>query len=136
MVRSKFAIATHIMTFLAHRPNEWTSSSHIARSVNINPVLVRNELALLKTAGWIESKEGRNGGVRLLIPASEIRLSDIFTLVKGEDNVLGFSKNEGNPNCPIGSNMRKNLSKLYFEMDDIIEATLSKLTLEEFASRF
>lgn len=136
MVKSKFAIATHIMTFLAAYPDEWITSSHLARSLNINPALVRKEIIILKANNLIQSKEGKNGGVKLFKPASKIKLSDIFSIVKGKDHILGFSKNEGNPNCPIGSNIKENLGKIYIQMDDIIEQTLAKMTLEEFKNQF
>ncbi|WP_405207147.1 Rrf2 family transcriptional regulator [Aquimarina sp. LLG6339-5] len=136
MVKSKFAIATHIMTFLAAYTDEWISSNHLASSLNINPVLVRKELIILKENNLIQSKEGKNGGVKLFKPASKIKLSDIFSIAKGDDHILSFSKNEGNPNCPIGSNIKKNLGKIYIQMDDIIEQTLSKMTLEEFKNQF
>ena len=136
MVRSKFAIITHITTFLAKYNDEWISSSHLARSININPVLVRKELALLKSRNLIESKEGKNGGVRLSKKASKITLSDIFELVKGDDYIFGYSKNKGNPDCPIGSQMNKNLSKLYEELDELVNDKLTKITLEEFKNQF
>jgi len=124
------------MTFLAKYPDEWITSSHLASSVNINPVLIRKELITLKSNKLIESREGKNGGVRLSRPATRISLSEIFKAVRGESHVLEFSKNEGNPNCPIGSNIKKNLDKLYNEMDSVIEESLSKTTLEEFKDRF
>lgn len=136
MIKSKFAIATHIMTFLATYTDEWISSTHLARSLNINPVLVRKELILLKENNLVQSKEGKNGGVKLAKSASKIKLSDIFNIAKGNEHVLSFSKNEGNPNCPIGSNIKKNLGKIYKQMDTIIEQTLSKMTLEEFKNQF
>lgn len=124
------------MTFLAKYSDEWISSAHLARSLNINPVLVRKELIDLKAAGFIESKEGKNGGVRLAKPADQIRLSEIFSAIKGKDHILKFSKNKGNPNCPIGSQIKNKLEDLYQEMDQLILQSLSKMTLEEFKDRF
>lgn len=111
-------------------------SSVIAGSLNINPVLVRNEISELKKMGFVESKEGKNGGLKLKIPANKIFLSDIFNLVKGDDNVLGFSKNDPNPNCPIGKNINNYLSNLYTKIDSNIESTLKDISLEEFKNQF
>lgn len=124
------------MTFLAKYDEDWISSSHLARSININPVLVRKELVLLKAKNLIESKEGKNGGVRLGKAASKIKLSDIFDLVKGDDYVFGYAKNEANPDCEIGSQMNKNLTALYKELDDLLISKLSEITLEEFKNQF
>ena len=65
MIKSRFAIVTHIMTLLASAPDEFMTSNTMAGSLNVNPVLVRKELAGLKKLGLIESKEGKNGGVNL-----------------------------------------------------------------------
>lgn len=136
MVKSEFSIATHIMTFLARYNEDWITSNHLAKSININPVLVRKEIITLKSAALIISKEGKNGGFKLAKQASKIKLSEIFTAVKGKDHVLEFSKNKGNPDCPIGSQMKAKLDALYQEMDNIIEQSLSNTTLEEFKDQF
>jgi Rrf2 family protein len=124
------------MTLLADEPNEFLSSTHIAWSLNINPVLVRKELAELNKQNLIESKEGKGGGVRLSKSAEKIKLSEIFCLAKGNDTILGLSKNEPNPRCHIGKNINKNLTKLYAELDATVESALENITLEEFKNQF
>lgn len=136
MIKSKFAITLHIMTLLAESKEEWYSSSYIAGSLNVNPVLVRNELAALKNKNFIESKEGKNGGVRLAISPSSIKLSDIFLLAKGEDHVLGYCKNTPNPLCQVGKKINENLEELFLDVDRSIELELMKTTLEDFRKRF
>lgn len=130
------SISLHILTILAFKSDSWLSSSTIAGSLNINPVLVRREIAVLKSGNLIESKEGKNGGVRLLKDPSQIYLSDIFQLVKGANNVLSFAKNVPNPACPIGSQMNGKLELLFNQIDDSIYLELKKQTLEEFKNRF
>lgn len=78
MRKSKFAIVIHILTLLGTFRDEWLSSKIIASSLNVNPVLVRNEIALLLKHQLIESKEGKNGGVKLLKPPKDILLSEIL----------------------------------------------------------
>lgn len=136
MIKSKFAIATHIMTLLANEPDDYLSSSYISGSLNINPVLVRKELSELKKMNLIQSKEGKGGGVKLLKSAINIKLSEIFSAAKGNEFILGFSKNEPNPKCPIGKNINKNLTKLYSEIDSKIESILENITLEDFKNQF
>ncbi len=125
------------MTLLASAPSDvYLSSSFIAGSLNINPVLVRKELSELNRLNLIESKEGKHGGVRLSKSADKIKLSEIFNLVKGDDHILGYSKNEPNPKCPIGKNINKNLAKLYSEIDSQVETVLENITLEAFKNQF
>lgn len=136
MIKSRFAIVTHIMTLLASAPDEFMTSNTMAGSLNVNPVLVRKELAGLKKLGLIESKEGKNGGVKLAKAVANIRLSELFLLAKGEGSILGYSKNEPNPQCPIGRQINDNLSKLYEELDANVAASLDKITLENFKNQF
>ncbi|NQZ45058.1 MAG: Rrf2 family transcriptional regulator [Flavobacteriaceae bacterium] len=124
------------MTFLATYTDEWITSSHLAKSININAAIVRKELSALRESNLIESKEGKYGGVKLQRASSEITLGDIFKSVKGEAHILGFSKNDGNPNCQVGRSMKDNLGVIYDEMDAMIESSLSRTTLEEFKNRF
>lgn len=124
------------MTLLAAVEGEYLSSTDIAGSLNINPVLVRKELSELKKHNFIESKEGKHGGIRLLKPAKAIKLSDIFNLVKGNSHTLGLAKNDPNPDCPIGKKINDNLNKLYDKIDSRIEQSLKETTLEEFKNQF
>jgi Rrf2 family protein len=124
------------MTLLANEPDDYMSSNYISGSLNINPVLVRKELSKLNKMNLIQSKEGKGGGVKLSKSAKNIKLSKIFNTVKGDDFILGFSKNEPNPKCPIGKKININLSKLYSELDSRIEETLENITLEDFKNQF
>lgn len=124
------------MTILAMYKDDWHTSSKIAGSLNINPVLVRKEISNLKKGHLIESKEGKNGGIRLLKNANDIYLSDIFELAKGEDNVLSLSSNPPNPDCRVGKQINKNLKTVLKKIDNSINEELKKQTLENFKNQF
>ncbi len=116
--------------------NEWLSSTLIASSLNMNAVLVRKEIATLKEGGYVESKEGKNGGLRLLKAANTILLSDIFNLIKGSDTVLSLSKNTPNPNCRVGKQINEKLVSVMDTIDQAISKELQKQNLEEFKNQF
>lgn len=136
MIKTKFSIALHIMTLVSIYKEDWLTSTTIASSLNINPVLVRKELATLKEGGLIESKEGKNGGIRILKDANDIYLSDIFNLIKGSDTVLSLLKNEPNPNCKVGKQINTKLKSVMATIDNAISSELRKETLEEFKNKF
>ena len=136
VVKSKFSISLHIMTLLAYYPKEWHSSSAIAKSLNINPVLVRNELKALKEGGLIESKEGKNGGIKLGKAAANISLADIFEAIKGDSHVLNLSSNIPNANCKIGHQINDKLLSIFDNVDTAITNLLKKQTLETFKNQF
>ncbi|MBL7878738.1 MAG: Rrf2 family transcriptional regulator, partial [Chryseobacterium gambrini] len=65
MNNTRFATAIHIMTLLTESPQDWLTSEWIAGSININPVIVRKELGVLREAGLITSRQGKEGGSQL-----------------------------------------------------------------------
>lgn len=135
MISGKFAITTHILTLLSKFPDEYLSSEFIAGSMNLHPVLVRKEIANLKKNNIVESKEGKNGGTKLLKPASNISLEDIFKMTF-ETVTLGYSKNTPNPNCPVGKKINENLENLYDDINDKISLQLKGISLEDFSNKF
>ena len=135
MISGKFAITLHILTLLSKFPDEYLSSDFIAGSMNLHPVLVRKEISNLKKNHIVESKEGKNGGTKLLKRASEINLDHIFKMTF-ETVSLGYSKNDPNPDCPIGKQINRNLDELYADINQKISLQLSGISLTEFSDKF
>ncbi|RUT69048.1 Rrf2 family transcriptional regulator [Flavobacterium cupreum] len=135
MISGKFAITIHILTLLTKFPNDFLSSEFIAGSMNLNPVLVRKEIANLKAHHIVESKEGKNGGTKLSKKASAITLKEIFELTFDNIN-LGYAKNQPNPDCPVGKKVNQNLAELYADINEKVGLQLKKITLEDFSSQF
>ncbi|TEB40809.1 transcriptional regulator, partial [Flavobacterium circumlabens] len=105
------------LTLLTKFPNDFLSSEFIAGSMNLNPVLVRKEIANLKAHHIVESKEGKNGGTKLSKKASAITLKEIFELTFDNIN-LGYAKNQPNPDCPVGKKVNQNLAELYADINE------------------
>ena len=135
MISGKFAITLHILTLLSKFPDEYLSSEFLAGSMNLHPVLVRKEIANLKKNNIVESREGKNGGTKLLIPAKDITLDTIFKLTF-EKVSLGFSKKDPNPNCPVGKQINQNLQSLYDDINDKISIQLHGISLLDFEKNF
>lgn len=135
MIKSRLSISIHILTLVSVNDLEWYSSDYIAGSLNMNPVLVRNEIANLKKSGLLESKEGKGGGVKLAKPADKITLAEIFNAVKG-DHLFGFAKNEPNEKCPVGREIKERLDNLYCELDNGVVEILKKKRLSTFIESF
>lgn len=135
MISGKFAITIHILTLLTKFPNDYLSSEFIAGSINLNPVLVRKEIANLKAHRIVESKEGKNGGTKLSKTASNITLKEIFEITF-ENIGLGYAKNQPNPDCPVGKKINQNLDALYAEMNQKVCEQLKGISLEDFSTQF
>ena len=135
MISGKFAITIHILTLLSKFTDEFLSSEFISSSINMHPVLVRKEIANLKKNNIVESKEGKNGGIKLAVASKNISLDAIFKMTF-ETISLGFSKNEPNPSCTVGKQIHKNLENLYEDLNNKISLQLMDISLEDFASKF
>ncbi len=64
MNNARFQISVHILTLLAKAEGEALSSELIAGSININPVLVRKEISVLRKAGRREKRRLFSGQKR------------------------------------------------------------------------
>lgn len=135
MNNTRFATAIHIMTLLAESPQEWLTSEWMAGSININPVIVRKELSVLKEAELIISRQGKEGGSRIAKNANIIKISDIYLAVKNTE-VLGKKNNNPNPACSVGKEINEHLQTLFSETDQLVLTFLGNKTLQEFLDHF
>jgi len=130
----RFATAVHILVLLDKNQGELITSDFIAGSINVNPVVVRREIKLLREAGLIEAKKGKIGGCALGVDASKILLGNLYKIVNKE-NMLG-RKNQPNPNCSVGRQINGKLDELFDQTDTTLIATLNKQTLKDFSNQF
>lgn len=135
MNNSRFAISLHILTLLEKAKEEVLSSDYIAGSININPVLVRKELINLRNHGFVNSKEGKNGGSSLAKSADKITLDEVYNAVK-QNHLLGVSKNTPNPHCPVGKQINRHLDALYESTEKVLLKELSGKSLADFSKQF
>lgn len=135
MNNTRFATAIHIMTLLAKEPSEWLTSEWIAGSINVNPVIVRKELINLKKTGLVESRQGKEGGVRISGKPEEISISDIYNSVKNTE-VLGKKNQFPNPLCSVGKDINYNLDVLFSETNDLFNDFLKNKRLSDFVKKF
>jgi Rrf2 family protein len=135
MNNTRFATAIHIMTLLTESPQDWLTSEWIAGSININPVIVRKELGVLREAGLITSRQGKEGGSQLAKSADSIRISEIYLAVKNTE-VLGKKNNNPNPVCPVGKEINNHLKNLFSETDQLVLDFLENKSLKQFSEQF
>ncbi|WP_316850869.1 Rrf2 family transcriptional regulator [Pedobacter agri] len=135
MNSSRFSISLHILTLLDDAKGMLVSSEYLAGSININPVLVRKEIMNLRKHGFVDSKEGKGGGSFLAKNAQDINLGEVYKAVNN-NNILGQSKNQPNPKCPIGKQINQHLNTLYSDAEKALIENLSNQTLADFTLRF
>ena len=135
MSNTRFATAIHIMTILGSKPEEWHTSDWLAGSINVNPVIVRKEISVLREAGLVESKKGKEGGTRLGKNLNQITIAEIYNAVKNSE-VLGKKNQHPNPKCEIGKEINQNLDILFSETDDLVVSFLKNKSLKSFIEQF
>ncbi|MBB6372332.1 Rrf2 family transcriptional regulator [Chryseobacterium shigense] len=135
MNNTRFATAIHIMTLLAKSPQEWLTSEWMAGSININPVMVRKEISVLREVGLIVSRQGKEGGSQLAKSAEQISISEIYRAVKNTE-VLGKKNQNPNPACSVGKEINNHLNTLFEETDKLVTQFLGDKSLKEFSEQF
>lgn len=74
--------ALRILTYCALHPGEQVRAADIAKAYSITDFNVLKIVPLLVQGGFIKTTRGRNGGLRLASPASEIRIGDVVRLTE------------------------------------------------------
>lgn len=131
---SRFAIAVHILTLMAHAHEEPLKSEEVACSVNTNAVVIRRILCALSKAGLVISQPGASGGTRLARRPSEITLLEVYRAVDA-GSVFALHPQPPNANCPIGMNIEVSLDAILEEVELGVERVLEKITIEKVLKR-
>lgn len=120
---SRLPVATHILLCIALLGHEHkTTSTFLAGSVGVNPVIVRNVLGQLKAAGLVAVEPGV-GGASLTKDPAEITLCDVLEAVEDDTSVFHMHEHPS-PECPIGRNVH---AVLGMELDAAEQAMLDHL---------
>lgn len=126
----RLPVATHILLCIEKFQGEAkTTSTFLADSVNVNPVIIRKTLGRLKAAGLVEVAAGV-GGARLAKPPQNITLRDVFYAVEEDEELFHFQENP-NPNCPVGRNIHEALGVRLRAVKQRMVAELSAVTLAD-----
>lgn len=132
-MNTRFAVATHILTFLAYQAGEPATSELIAASVNTNPTFIRRLLAQLAKAGLTKSQLGAGGGALLAHEASEISLLEVYRAIDEEQQVFALHE-APSPKCPVGRNIDVVLRGRMVEAERALQAQLGKTTIADLAT--
>lgn len=126
-ISSKFTIGVHLLAvidFLGE--DEKVTSSVLAGSIGVNPVIVRNVMGDLKNAGLISISQGKSG-ISLTMPPAQITFYDVYKAVDSvnDDGLFHFHAHP-NPDCPVGRNIHKamdaKLERIQTRMEDEMKA--------------
>lgn len=131
-ISSRFTLAIHIFACIDTFGNKYkVTSDFLAKSTNVNPVIIRKILGQLKGAGLIEVARG-TGGTTVTKPLKEITFLDIYHAVECVENGELFHFHE-NPstNCPVGRNIHHILDDKILQVQNALEKELASITLAD-----
>ena len=129
-VNTRFATGVHTLFLLAAEPDIQQTSEEIADKLNINPVVIRRILSLLRQAGLIASQKGPSGGSKLAKSAKTIRLGDIYRALEPA-SVLHDSSVSGEDSVKV----RGVLERIFRDAQAALEAELDSTTLNQLIKR-
>ena len=131
-IKSKFTAAVHILVCIDIFGDQMrVTSDFLSGSTGVNAVIVRNVLGQLRTAGIVETRQGR-GGAHLAKALDEITLYDIYKAVDCVDDEGLFHFHE-NPNaeCPVGRNIHRVMDGRLEAAQAALENELKSTTLAQ-----
>ena len=126
---SRLPIAVHTLLVIeVFKKQKKITSDFIAGIVGVNPVIIRNILGQLKTAGLIEVAAGI-GGAKLTKLPEDITLLDVFRAVEVDEELFHFHEHP-NPECPVGKNINHILEGKLDNVKKVAERELSNTNLQ------
>lgn len=131
-ISSRFTLAIHLFACIdAFQDQYKITSDFIAKSTNVNPVIIRKLLLQLKAAGLITVARG-TGGTKTARPLEEITFLDIYRAVECvEDGELFHFHENPNQNCPVGKNIHLILDEKLARVQAAMEKELESITLAD-----
>lgn len=130
-ISTKFTIAIHILAavdFFGDKTK--VTSDLLASSIGSNPVIIRNIMSDLQSAGIISTKRGP-GGIEIKKPLDQITFYDVYEAVeKNKDQLFNFHDNP-NPACPVGRNIHAALDGRLASAQHNFEDDLKQYTIAD-----
>ena len=133
MLDVRFSSALKAMLLLGHAEEQGSpvlSSTQLARSLDMNPSLVRKLMVPLVQDGLVASVKGRNGGVRLGRPVDRIALGEIYRSALG-DKPLWAPRPDGPRECLVTNHSAEYFARLTDETEAAVLGTLAGRTLAD-----
>lgn len=121
----------HVLLHMAATDAPMTSAA-IAGMLGSNPVVVRRIMAGLRDAGYVAAERGHGGGWRLVRPAAEITLADVYRCL-GAPDLFAFGLSNPAPDCRVEQAVNATLRATTDEASAAILARFGEIRLSDIA---
>ena len=129
-MNTHFAVAVHILVFIAEQAGTPVTSKRVSGSVGTNPSFVRRILAQLGRAGLTAGTEGAGGGTVLARPAEVITLRDVYHAVDETRELVPLHPSP-HPMCKIGRNIKDVLGSTVQQVVETVDTQLDRTTIAD-----
>ncbi|MEB3263078.1 MAG: Rrf2 family transcriptional regulator [Synechococcus sp.] len=125
MLKKAALYALQALLELALDPAAWRSCSALAAAQQLPAPMLEQQLLLLRRAGLLESRRGRQGGFRLARPPAAIPLAEVLAAVAADPSDPAFEP------LPAAAASERVTAALERRLRRAMERELARLTLEE-----
>jgi Rrf2 family protein len=129
---SRLSLALHALVHLHKQPDASMTSATLAQCLMTNPVVVRRALGELREAGLVASTKGHDGGWRLLRPAAEISLYQVYAAM-GENFLIRTESDPGDGQCGIVRSVNAVMGEFIADAEALLAARLQRISLDDIA---
>ncbi len=131
-ITSRFSIAVHVLACTEYfKDSAKVTSSFLAGSIGVNPVIIRNVMRQLKDAGLIAISQGKSG-ISLARPVEAITFFDVYKAVESIGGTGLFRFHESpNPLCPVGRNIHEAMGAKLDRIQKSMEDEMQKITVAD-----
>jgi Rrf2 family protein len=131
MVDTRFSVSVQIMVTLAYHSDELMSSSSLSKVFKTNPTFIRKLVSNLVKAKLVKSFRGKDGGIKIARPATEITLKDIYVASTDDKTLVSAHKKPTVKACPVSCNMDKIFSDIVEGIESSTKSFLAKKYLSD-----
>ncbi len=125
----EFSLAVHALVYLNHK-QVTLSSEALAENICTNPARVRKIMAMLKRAGLVETREGRQGGgYQFVLNADEITLRQIAESVNARFVSVAWRPGSMDMDCLVASGMGDIMDGIYDDLNELCLKKMERITV-------
>lgn len=128
---SEFTVAVHSLVYLYHHDGQVYSSEALAGNVCTNPARIRKVMAKLKKCGFVETKEGKEGGYCAERDSAKITLCAVAEALSVRFVAVAWKSGNPEMSCLIASGMRDAMDEVCEELNELCYERLGQITIED-----
>lgn len=130
----RFGLAVQALIVLSKERVQTCPSVEIANCLQSEATQLRRVLQVLAREGFLETREGRDGGYRLKQAPDSITLAQVYDAFQaGDPMCFGIKETAGSH--PFGVKMRETFSDITDEMERSMRGVLGRYTIADLAER-